>query len=206
LKQAEPKPYVSGIILAGGQSSRLGQNKALIPVGGQPLVQRVVDRLSQVVRRIVRVTKSPSQFQFLDLQMVSDHYAGVGALAGLHAGLAAIDADYGLVVGCDMPFLNPALLHYMVSLAPDYDAVIPHVGAYYEPLHAIYSKRCIGPIEQRIQAGGRRLHRICEGMRVRYLTEAEIEEHDPARLAFFNVNSQQDLAQMYDLLAQVAPD
>jgi molybdopterin-guanine dinucleotide biosynthesis protein A len=192
---------VCGIVLAGGKSSRLGQNKALVDAAGRPLIQRVVDRLRLVVQDVIVVTDRPHDFSFLGLPMTSDVYQGVGTLAGLHAGLSAMGNAYGLVVGCDMPLLNVALLRHIASLRHGYDVVMPRIGEYYEPLHALYSVRCLPCIERAIESGQRRVLRACSGMRVRYVRDDEINAHDPHRLSFFNVNDAQDLARMSALLS-----
>jgi molybdopterin-guanine dinucleotide biosynthesis protein A len=191
---------VSGIILAGGESSRFGRNKALVDAAGLPLIQRVVDRLRLLVDEIVLVTNCPDEFAFLGLPMTGDIHRGVGTLGGLHAGLCAIHGGYGLAVGCDMPLLSVGLLRYMVSLCSGYDVVMPQIGEYHEPLHALYSKRCLPCIERAIQAGQRRMLRACDGMRVRYVQDDEISAHDPRHLSFFNVNDAQDLLKMEVLL------
>jgi molybdopterin-guanine dinucleotide biosynthesis protein A len=217
---------VSAIILAGGSSSRLGQNKALIEIAGQPLIERVVKRLRSLVTEILVVTNTPDQLAFLGLLMIRDIYRGIGTLGGLHAGLSAIRTEYGLVVGCDMPFLNPDLLRYMISLlkrtcshgagAPrPYDIVMPRIapangfavpesaaptGAYYEPLHAIYARRCLPFIEQSILSGRRRMLSFIPQVNVCYVEQETISRFDPHHLSFFNVNSADDLARMKALL------
>ncbi len=187
---------VTGIILAGGQSARLGQNKAFVEIDGQTLVERVVDRLRRVVAQIVLVTNSPEQFAFVGLPTTADLIPEVGAVGGLHAGLSAIGTEYGFVVGCDMPFLNVGLMRYLISLREGYDVVIPRLGQYHEPLHAVYARRCLATIEERVRSGRRRILDVCRDMRVRYLDEAEIALRDPHRLSFFNINDPQDLEQM----------
>jgi molybdopterin-guanine dinucleotide biosynthesis protein A len=193
---------VSGIILAGGSSSRLGADKALIPVSGRPLIEWVVATLRSVVSGILLVTNDPERFAFLGLPMAGDIYHGIGTLGGLHAGLSAMGTPYGLVVGCDMPFLNADLLRYMISLAGEYDAVVPRVGEYYEPLHAIYSRRCLAPIERSIVSGQHRVLSACAGMRVRYLGPEEIARYDPRHDSFFNVNTPNDLDRMNEILKE----
>lgn len=189
---------VSGIILAGGRSSRLGQNKALIVFEGQPVIQHVVNVLQPLVDEIVLSTNTPDEFAFLGLQMVADLYAGVGALAGLHAGLSAIRTEYGLVVGCDMPFLNAALLQHMLSRTTDYDIVMPRLNGYHEPLHAIYARRCLAAIEDSIRSGQRRLISFVSQMNVRYIDQEEISRFDPGCLSFFNINSPADLQRLHE--------
>jgi len=194
-------PAVSGIILAGGNSLRLGQEKALVDSGGETLIERVVRRLEGVVSRIVLVTNDPERHAFLGLPMVGDVYPGVGTLSGLHAGLAAIEAPYGLAVGCDMPFLNPQLLRYMISLRGGCDAVVPRVGRYREPLHALYARACAAQFAQAIEAGQRRIMHALEGARICYVERDAIVRYDPQLRSFFNVDEAPDLERMRALLA-----
>jgi molybdopterin-guanine dinucleotide biosynthesis protein A len=204
---------VSGIVLAGGSSSRLGQNKALVCVAGRPLVERVVDVLRPLVSDVVLVTQGECQapsgclapeaelLAHLDLHIVADVFSGVGTLGGLHAGLSAIDSEYGLVVGCDMPFLNANLLRYMIVQTKGYDVVMPRVGKYYEPLHALYARRCLPAIERSILAGRRRIRHALADLCIRYIEEPELDRYDPDRLSFFNVNTPEDLERARSLLA-----
>ena len=128
--------------------------------------------------------------------MTGDVYQRVGTLAGLHAGLKAIHSAYGLVVGCDMPFLNPALLRYLVSRRMGYDVVIPRIGEYYEPLHAVYARRCLPTIERSILSGQRRVRAAYAQARVRTVEQEEIAIYDPGHLSFFNVNTPDDLERL----------
>ena len=191
---------VSGIILAGGASSRFGFNKALLKIGDLPLVERVAKRLHSVVDDLVLVTNLPEQFGFLGLTTVGDIHRGIGTLGGLHAGLNAIRTRYGIVVGCDMPFLNPDLLRYMVSVRDQADVIMPRIGRYYEPLHAVYARQCLPIIEQSIKAGERRVLRACDGLHIKYVDEEEIARYDPHHLSFFNVNTPDDLRKMNEML------
>ena len=195
---------VSGIILAGGSSSRLGQDKALSDVAGQAMIERVVERLQTVVDEIVLVTDAPEQFAFLGLPMIGDVYRGIGTLGGLHAGLRAIHAEYGLVVGCDMPFLNPGLLRYLISWREGNDIVMPRVGRHHEPLHAIYAKHCLPVIEQSVAAGKRRILHACVGLNIHYVEEELIATLDPLHLSFFNVNTPGDLKRMNQIMSVTA--
>jgi molybdopterin-guanine dinucleotide biosynthesis protein A len=195
---------VSGIVLAGGASLRLGQDKALVKVAGQPLVERVADVLRSLVREIVLVTPSPERLAWLGLPTVGDVYPGVGTLGGLHAGLAAIEKPYGLVVGCDMPFLNRDLLAYMIAQTGENEVIMPRVGRFYEPLHAIYARSVLPVLEERILAGQRRIRQACAGLRTRYIHEDEIVAFDPDQVSFFNVNTPEDLARAQAVLEHEA--
>jgi molybdopterin-guanine dinucleotide biosynthesis protein A len=191
---------VSGIILAGGASSRLGQDKALAEIAGRPLIERVVDVLRDLVREIVLVTPFPGELAWLGLSTVTDLYPGVGTLGGLHAGLAAIASTYGLVVGCDMPFLQRDFLAYMIAQIEDQDVIMPKIGRYYEPLHALYARRTLPALERSILAGQRRIRQALVGLRIRYIVEGEIDAFDPEHLSFFNVNTPDDLERARSVL------
>ena len=193
----------SGIVLAGGVSARLGQDKALVEVAGQPLVERVVDVLRTLVDDIVLVTPSPERLAWLGLPAVDDIYPGIGTLGGLHAGLSAIQNPYGLVVGCDMPLLNRDLLSYLISQTGDAEVIMPRVGRFYEPLHALYARSILPILEQRIRAGQRRIRQACAGLRTRYILEDEIARHDPDHWSFFNVNTPEDLARARAVLDDI---
>lgn len=192
---------VSGIILAGGSSLRLGREKALIDAGGETLIERVVRHLSLVVEQIVLVTNDPERYAFLALPMVGDIYPNVGTLGGLHAGLAAIEAPYGLAVGCDMPFLNPALLRHMISLRAGCDVVMPRVGRYREPLHALYAQALARQFAREIEAGQRRVMLALGDAQVCYVDREELVRYDPHLNSFFNVNEPQDVERMRALLS-----
>jgi molybdopterin-guanine dinucleotide biosynthesis protein A len=193
---------VTGIVLAGGQSTRLGQDKALLEIQGRTLVERVIDRLRCVVARIVLVTNSPDRFAFLALPTARDRIPGVGTLGGLHAGLGAIDTEYGLVVGCDMPFLSVALLRHIISLRGSHDVVMPCLGKHYEPLHALYARCCLPSFERSILLGERRIMQACAGMFIQYVEEEQITRLDPECLSFFNVNTPEDLERANQVLAR----
>lgn len=175
----------------------MGRDKALETVDGKSLLQRVVSKLSPFSNDIIIVTakgKPLSRFNSgLRSRIVADAYPGKGALVGLGTGLAASKAWYNLVVACDMPFLNQALLRYMLELSAGFDLVVPRVAGLVEPLHAVYSKDCLAPIERLLEQGDLRVSQLFELVRVRYVEVEEIERFDPQRLSFFNVNTEADL-------------
>ena len=184
---------VSGIALAGGMSRRLGRNKAVEKIGGESLIERVVGRLSQVSSETIVVVAEESRAEVLDLppwvRTAADIYPGSGSLGGIFTGLSAAKGDYGIVVACDMPFLNTELLGYMLDIAPDYDVVVPRLNGRPEPLHAIYSKTCLEPIERRLARKDLKIALFFEEVRVAYIEEDDIDSLDPHRLSFFNVNT-----------------
>jgi molybdopterin-guanine dinucleotide biosynthesis protein A len=197
-----PGPPVSAIVLAGGQSKRLGRDKALLEVQGQPLLVRTVQKLAALSDDLLIVAGDPARYEPLALpaRLVADERSGAGSLMGIYSGLHAARHSCALVVACDMPFLNLALLRYMLPLAVGHDVVIPRLGGFYEPLHAIYSKSCLAHMSRLLEGGRRQIVAFFDQIRVRYVEEGEIERFDPHHLSFVNVNTQDDWERMQELL------
>jgi len=190
---------VSGIVLAGGQSSRLGADKSFINVNGQSLIEHIVAKLTRLSDDVIIVTNSPDEYDHLEARLVGDIYPSKGALGGIYSGLRAAANAYSLVVACDMPFLDLNLLRYMIILAREHDVVIPRIGGFTEPLHAIYSKNCLEPIDRLLARGGLKIIDFFSEVRVRYVEESEVDIFDPQHLSFFNVNTPNDLEEMKKL-------
>ena len=190
---------VSGIVLVGGQSSRLGMDKSFINVNGQSLIEHIVAKLTRLSDDVIIVTNSPDEYDDLEARLVGDIYPGKGALGGIYSGLRAAANAYSLVVACDMPFLDLNLLRYMIILAREHDVVIPRIGGLPEPLHAIYSKSCLEPIDRLLARGGLKIIDFFSEVRVRYVEEGEVAIFDPQHLSFFNVNTPSDLVRMKKL-------
>ncbi len=183
---------LSGVILAGGRSIRLGRDKALLELEGRTLIARTLDVLAQLADDLIIVTSLAPHLLPQSARVVADRYVDAGVLAGVHAGLLAARGELALVVACDMPFLNLDLLRYIISLARDADVVVPR-WTDVEPLHAVYRPAtCLGPIEKALARGERRVVSFYDGLRVRYVERAEIARFDPQGLSFFNVNGPED--------------
>jgi len=183
---------ITGIILAGGKSHRLGRNKALLELGGRSLLARAGAKVQPLCREVI-VVGSPSRTDQLGgMRYVADIYPGHGALGGIHAGLRAACTEYSVVVACDMPFLNRDLLRYMIGEVGGYDVVIPRLNGLTEPLHALYSRNCLGPIERLLARRGGRIISFFPQVRVRYIEEAEVDRLDPQHLSIFNINTAED--------------
>jgi molybdopterin-guanine dinucleotide biosynthesis protein A len=200
---------ISCIVLAGGKGLRLGRYKALVEVDGESLLQRVVSRLSFLDSDIIIVigkgSKPPKLTDYTKLRIVTDAYAGKGPLVGIYTGLLASDSFYNLVVACDMPFLNQALIRYMLGISSGFDLVIPRVGEMVEPLHAVYSKDCLTAMSRLIEEGNFKIDRFFSLVKARYVEAEEIERFDPEHLSFFNINSEADLKQARELINRVKP-
>ncbi len=195
---------MTSIVLAGGKSIRLGRDKALEEIGGRSLIKRVIERLSLLGNEIIVVTSSSHQLPDLGVKIVFDSYPDKGNLVGIYSGLKEVESSHSLVVGCDMPFLNIALLRHIMALSTGYDVVIPRVNDEVEPLHAVYSKKCLGPIEATLGEGKRRIVDFFPSVRVRYVDSTDIDKFDPQHLSFFNINSEADLERARTLLEREA--
>jgi molybdopterin-guanine dinucleotide biosynthesis protein A len=190
------------VILAGGKSRRMGHDKSHLILGGETLVARAVRTLRALSDDVVVVANTLEPRGNLAARLTGDVIAGGGVLSGVHAGLASARHEFALVVACDMPFLNLALLRHMASLAPGHEAVVPHWRGEFEPLHAIYSRQCVTVIEAILRRGGRRVIDIYAAIRVRYVEPEEIARFDPGGLSFFNINSPEDWERAQDLAAR----
>jgi molybdopterin-guanine dinucleotide biosynthesis protein A len=182
---------MTGIVLAGGENKRMGVDKAFLTVAGMPMIEHVLRALRPVVRQIIIVTNSPERYSAYDAGVVTDRLDQRGPLTGIYSGICSSDSEYNVVVACDMPFLNVKLLSYLMELAPGYDAVVPGEGERIEPLHAVYSKRLLPVIEERMRCDERRMQGIFGRANVRYVTEKEISLFDPERRSFINLNTPQ---------------
>ena len=194
---------MTSIVLAGGRSLRLGQNKVMMTMAGQSLMQRVIARLAPLSSEVIVALSQRGQnpaLPFPEVKMVFDLYPGKGALGGIYTGLISSASFHNFVVACDMPFLNVELLRYMSQLSPGFDLVVPSVGRNVEPLHAIYAKSCLEPIAELLRQGDFKISDLFNSVKVRYVEQDEIDKFDPEHLSFFNVNTKADLEKAKELL------
>lgn len=183
---------MTGIVLAGGQSRRMGRDKAFLEFEGTTLIEHVLKALRGIFPKIIIVTNNPSAYASYDADVVVDAIDKTGPLTGIHSGLVRSTDIYSFVTACDMPFLNPGLISYMAGLAEGHDVVVPMVAGRVEPLHAIYSKGLLPLIEQRLNGDVRQIQGIFSEARVRYVTEQEIVRYDPEKRSFKNLNTPEE--------------
>ena len=160
---------VSVIVLAGGKSRRLSVDKALLELDGELLLQRIVHSVGTISDDLLVVGNEREELAHVSARIVPDAWPGAGPLGGVYSGLQAMLHWHGLVVACDMPLLNLELLRYMVTLSEGFDVVIPRIGEKTEPLHAIYSKACLQPIESLLHRGELRIIGFLSQGRVRFV-------------------------------------
>jgi molybdopterin-guanine dinucleotide biosynthesis protein A len=202
-----------GCIMAGGASTRMGRNKALIEFQGQPLIERTVGRFKDWFDQVLLVTNTPEEYGFLGVEMVSDRLPDLGPLAGIEAGLVASRHPLLFVAACDMPFLDEALIKHLISLANGVDVVLPVIAGQSEPLHAVYARTCLPYVTANLNEGALKLGGLMAQLQVRQVAEAEVAPFGAPDRLFMNCNSPNDLTLALSLAAghprsprQIEPD
>ncbi|OGS93457.1 MAG: hypothetical protein A2061_07855 [Gallionellales bacterium GWA2_59_43] len=183
----------TAVILAGGDSRRMGRDKAALPLHGKPLLQHVTDAVAQVFPQVIVSVRQPRAG--LDLPQVCDAQPDGGPLAGLAAALESIATPWLFAVGCDMPFVSPAVIEVLARRRVGHQAVVPLVQGHPQPLAAFYARECLAAIRD-IQAGGGKqsLRALLERLDVCYVDEAQLREHDPQLRSFFDLDTPADVA------------
>ena len=184
---------MTGVILAGGKSTRIGTNKAFLSINGQRIIDRIIDIFRDVFDDIIIVTNNPIEYLHLDLKIVTDIIPKKGALGGIYTGLFYATSQHIFVTACDMPFINKGFIEYVISKAENFDVVVPCSDDGLQPLHAVYSKRCQNHIEAAIQSNRLKIKDIYSKVRVKEISTEEIRHFDPQQSLFFNINYPDDL-------------
>jgi molybdopterin-guanine dinucleotide biosynthesis protein A len=176
----------------------MGEDKALKPFLGRPLIQRVLERLFTIADEMIVTTNRPDEYAFLNQRLIADLKPGRGALGGLYTAIASASNPFVAVVACDMPFASAALLEAATRLMvqEEADVVIARGEEGYEPLHAVYRREtCLPAIEKALDANLWKVVAWFPEVRVRVLTSDEVRRYDPKNLAFWNVNTPEEFAQ-----------
>ncbi|HLK60075.1 MAG TPA: molybdenum cofactor guanylyltransferase [Chthonomonadaceae bacterium] len=183
------------IVLAGGKSERMGQDKALLSFRGHTLLEGVLLTLRPLVGEIVVVTASPNRYELHEVREVTDLFPDCGPVGGIITGLRELGEGQHLVVACDMPLLQTPVLRVLLDAASaEWDAVIPEIGGRLEPLCAVYSASALSPLKNFFTSGQRAAHKALQTLRVRKLEEEVLRRLDPQLITFTNINTPQDLA------------
>jgi molybdopterin-guanine dinucleotide biosynthesis protein A len=189
-------------IQAGGESARMGEDKALKTFLGRSLIQRVVERLSLIADEVIVTTNRPDDYAFLNLPLFADLKPGRGALGGLYTAIASAKYPMVAVVACDMPFASASLLEAASRLLvkEEADVVIPKSEEGYEPLHAVYRREtCLPAIEAAIAADQWKVISWFPQVKVRVLSSDEIKRYDLLGLAFWNVNTPEEFSKAEEI-------
>jgi len=187
---------VTGIILAGGKSTRYGKNKALVDIDGLSLIERVIGVMRTIFQDIILITNTPDEYAHLALPMHGDLIKGLGPIGGVYTGLSVITHEAGFFVACDMPLLNRDLIRYIIESRDHFDVVVPRVSGMVEALHALYDRGCLPAIKRLIDSRQYQTLRIFNEVSVRYVEEVEIRSFDPDLGSFININRPQELRRL----------
>ena len=183
----------TAVILAGGDSLRMGQDKANLVLGGQTLLQTVSENMGQLFPRVLVSVRQPRDET--DLPQVSDGMKDGGPLAGLAAALAQADTSWVFAVACDMPFVASRVVEYLWQQRGECQAVVPVVGGQPQPLAAFYARACSGAISEILASQGKHsLRALLERLDVCYVDEAQLLDIDPQLRSFFDLDTPQDVA------------
>lgn len=193
-------------IIAGGQSRRMGRDKAFLRLGDKALIQHLLERTADLGQaETLLITNKPAAYAHLGLPMYGDALPDKGALGGIYTALLRATCPVVLALACDMPFVDARLLRFMLSqLDAQTDVVAPRVDGYPQGLHAIYRKTCIQPIREQLLQNRLKIIGFYPTVRLRYLDEADYATFDPHARSFTNLNTPAELAQAQLQLAEGA--
>jgi molybdopterin-guanine dinucleotide biosynthesis protein MobB len=197
-KEPERIRGVTGVILAGGKSLRMGSDKALLPFQGGRFLEAIHRRMAELFEEVVVVTGAPGQYGFLPCRRVPDLFEGGGVLAGIHSGLVHSGTDLVFAVACDMPHIHGELVRHLCGLAEGVDVVVPEGDKGLEPLHAVYRKSALPAIEKALRDGERRVVSFFDRVTLRRVTAEEVSRLDPSLDAFRNINTPEDYFRLRD--------
>ena len=171
----------------------MGRNKAFLEIDGIPIIYRIYNLFEKIFDEIIIVAQQKELFEDLKAKIYTDFLPDRGALMGLYTGLFYSSSQYSFCVACDMPFLNKTLIQYLIDQAQADDAVVPKTADGLQPLHAIYSKKCLGPINKVIEMGKNKIIDFYPMIRIKILQEKDFLKYDPTKCSFVNINTPDDL-------------
>lgn len=186
-------PDTTGVILAGGASSRFGSNKALVSLQGEPLINHVAAPLVDLFADNLLVTNDPDSYSFLGWPMVADFFGGCGPLAGIHAALKTITTSRAFVVGCDMPFISRKLVDSLCQQPGEWDVALPWLDDRPEPLFAVYQRHLLPLVEKALVRGDYKIDLFLRGLQLRKISRQQVLALCGGMKVFHNINFQQDL-------------
>ena len=188
---------LTGIILSGGKSVRMGRDKAFIEIDGIPIIQRIYDIFQKIFTEIIIVTNQKEFYSGFKAKIVSDLIINNGALGGLYTGLFFSSNPYSFCVACDMPFLKESMIQYLIKQANEYDVIVPRTEDGLQPLHAVYSKNCLESIKNIIAMGKYKIIDFYPLVKTKIIEESEFISLDInlnlMRESFVNINTPGEL-------------
>jgi len=190
----EKRSDATAVVLAGGESIRMGTDKAFLELGGVPLIERVLAAARAACGHVLIIANNPDEFAHLGVAIHTDIHPGFGSMSGLHAGLFFAETETVFTLGCDMPFIEPRLMEYIISVRGDADAAVPMLGEFYEPLFCAYARTSIDEVEKAIRESRRQVVSLFfDRLKLRTVTEDELRAVDPELESLVNINTPDDL-------------
>jgi molybdopterin-guanine dinucleotide biosynthesis protein A len=196
---------VTGVLLAGGRSRRMGTDKRFLEVGDKTLIERALEVYEHLFSEIlVVVAEATPELAALEHRVLVDVIPDCGSLGGLYTGLSGANRGRIFAAACDMPFLNPAVISHLVGLSAGYDIVMPKLATGLQPMHAVYAKTCTPHFRRMIDAGQFTIQEVArsEHLAIRLVPEDDLRRIDPRLLSFLNLNTPADLEFARKLAAQ----
>lgn len=196
---------MTGIILAGGKSSRMGFNKAFIEIprslhtppqykGSTTIIERTVRLFQEIFDEIIIVTNTPLEYEQFDVRIATDLIKGAGSIGGVYTGIFHASSEQAFVSACDMPLLDKDAILKMLEMAGEADVIVPFVNNQFHPLHAVYSKNCLKAVEKAIKSGDLRINNLLKNLHIKKVEDIFAKE--PASLSVYNVNTKDELLQI----------
>lgn len=188
----------SGIILAGGRNSRMGVNKAFLEIAGLRMIDKILHLYREIFSEVIIAVNDVRAFQeFGNACIVADLYRNKGALGGLYTGLFFATNPYSFVAACDMPFLNKSFILHLLELSGDHDIVVPKTAKGFQPLHAVYSRRCLPVMRKHILDDKFKISGFYQNLSVLTVAEEDINNFGDSDSLFLNINTEEDLKKIY---------
>jgi molybdopterin-guanine dinucleotide biosynthesis protein A len=186
---------ITGVILIGGKSRRMGKDKAFLEFSGKPLFERVLEIYRGSFHRILLAGDRRERFAGYGLPVLEDIFPG-SALGGLYTGLYHARTEYVFISPCDLPFPNKGVLDHICSLRHGFDAVVPLTRRGFEPLFALYAKKCLEPARSLLETGNYRVYDFYPQVRIRYIPDEELARVDREGTSFMNINTPEEFARL----------
>ena len=185
---------MTGAILAGGRSTRMGTNKAVLEFGGQRLIEGLLRKIRPLFPEILIIANESAPYADLDVTVLPDRIQDKGSLGGIYTAVHHSRFPQTFCVACDMPLVSPTVIAYLCDQAEEFDVVVPRTEDGYQPLHAVYGKTCLPRMEAMIRAESLKIDRLFPSVRVRTIEAAELRALDPSLRSFVNVNTREEFA------------
>lgn len=188
---------ITGVILAGGKSLRMGQNKSFLKLGDRTIIERIVELMKSIFSDVIIITNTPEDYRFLNLPIFEDIYKWKGPLAGIHSALSHSDTDQIFVVSCDVPLMSKEMIDYIIRYKSEKPIIFCEAAGYHQPLVGVYSKTILDQIKiflTKNELNDKSFHK--------FLNNAEAEIINPTSLnfykneLFFNVNRPEDFEEI----------